>query len=267
VEHFWLGIGTVLKANLRVTDAYYLESDALTRKWAFEHPSSVMAQLLYAASLKAHAWSQRGEGYADTVSPMAWTGFHKYLDLAEGQLRRNEAVAAHDGSWNYLMLEIGRGQGWDNVDLLAVYQAGIAKNPDFDGLDFAMLTALLPRWGGDIATSERFIAQVTKRTREKRGMEMYARLYASLSYGEVQQALFTGTHVSWPVMKSGFEEWVRRYPHVDNRNEYAYFACMAQDRGALREQLDLIGDQFVAEFWGGNAERTFEACRGFARRE
>ena len=214
--------------------------------------------------MKAHAWVYRGSGYAKTVSPAAWAEFQKYLDLAFAQLQRAEALAANDSSWNEIMLHIGRGLGWDRERLMAVFMRGVAKNPDHDTLYFTMQEALLPKWGGDLETVDRFIALAVKNTREKRGMEMYARLYASLSYAELDQALFRSSRASWTSMKAGFEERLKRYPHVDHRNMYAYFACMANDRPALQEQFELIGDKFEPTFWGGNAERTLEACKRMA---
>jgi hypothetical protein len=264
VEHFWMGIGKINNSDLRVTDEYYQQLDALTERWAREHPRSVLAQVLYAQALKAHAWVYRGSGLANTVSAAAWTGFRKYLDLALAQLKRTEALAASDSSWNEIMLAVGRGLGWDRERLMAVFTAGVAKNPDHDSLYFAMQEALLPKWGGDLETIDRFIALAVKNTREKRGMEMYARLYAGLSYSELHQALFTGSRASWTSMKAGFEDRLKRYPHVDHRNMYAYFACMANDRPTLQEQLELIGDKFEANFWGANAERTFESCKRLA---
>jgi len=265
VEQFWMGIGKINNSSLRVSDEYYQQLDALTQQWAREHSQSVLAQLLYAETLSTHAWAHRGNGFVNTVSPAAWADFQKYLQLALAQLRRTETLAAQDSSWNAIMLNIGRGLGWDKDSLLKVFQAGITKNPDHDGLYFTMQTALLPKWGGDLESIDRFIALAVKTTRAKLGLEMYARLYAGLSYAEVDQTLFKTTRASWPSMKAGFEDRLHRYPHTDHRNMYAYFACMAEDRPALQEQLDLIGDKFDAIFWGSNAERTFEACKKMAR--
>lgn len=265
VEHFWRGIGDVTSPDFAVTDAYYLQLDALTRKWAAAHPQSVMAQLLHAKSLISHAWFFRGGGFANTVSPASWEAFRKYLGLAEAHLRRHEALAAHDSSWNHFMLNIGRGLDWDLDRLFGIFERGIAKNPDHDDLYFVMQTSLLPRWGGSIEASERYIALITQQTREKRGMEMYARLYAGLSHAEVKQSLFTSTHVSWAKMKQGFEDRLSRYPHSDHRNAYAYFACMAKDRETLREQLGLMGDAFERLFWGRSPEKTYEECKALAQ--
>lgn len=265
VQHFWMGINEISDSDLRVTEGYYDQLDALTRKWSLEHPQSVLAQLLYANSLKAHAWFHRGGGYANTVSPAAWAGFRKYLELALEQLQRCRSLAAQDSSWNHQMLDVGRGLGWDVGRLQTVFENGIAKNPDDDDLYFTMQTSLLPKWGGDLDTVDRFIALATQRTREKRGMEMYARLYAGLSYAEVKQSLFSATHASWPKMKAGFEDRLSRYPHADHQNMYAYFACMAKDKPALQEQLRLIGDGFNRIFWGDSPERSFEECKAMAQ--
>lgn len=265
LSHFWMGIGAINNSNLRVTDEYYQQLDALTRQWARKYPQSVLAQLLYANTLITHAWVHRGGGYSNTVSPAAWAEFRKYLDLAEEQLQKSEALAAKDSSWNKNMLLIGRNLDWDRKRLMSVFEAGIAKNPDDDDLYFSMEEALLPKWGGDLETIDRFITWVDKKTRDKRGLEMYARLYAGLSYSELAQTLFTSTNASWTSMKIGFEDRLKRYPHTDHRNMYAYFACMANDRPALQEQLELIGDKFEAIFWGDYPERTFEACKKMAQ--
>lgn len=265
VRHFWMGIGQVTNSSLRVTEGYYSQMDELTRKWTLDHPQSALAQLLYAESLKSHAWFFRGSGYANTVSPASWAQFGNYLNLALDVLRRNEALFAKDSSWNRLVLDVGRGQGWRIDRLLPVFENGIAKNPDDDALYFTMQTAMLPKWGGDLQTVERFIASVTQKTRETRGMEMYARLYAALSHEEVKQSLFDVTRASWPAMKAGFEDRLSRYPHTDHRNMYAYFACMAQDRETLQEQLRLMDGAFERIFWGGSPDRSFEECKALAR--
>ncbi len=265
VEHFWMGINRVDNSSLKVSEAYYLQLDALTGQWAREHPHSVLAQLLHVQALRSHAWFYRGNGYADTVSPAGWAGFRKYLDQALDELRRTQTLAASDASWNQLMLTTGRDLGWDQRALMGVFEAGIAKDPDYDDLYFFMEEAMLPKWGGDLGSMERFIAGVVKKTRERRGLEMYARLYAGISYGELHQKLFSSTNASWPSMKAGFEDLLKRYPHADHRNAFAYFACMAGDRATLRTQLELLGDGFDPIFWGDNPERDFEMCKRLAQ--
>ncbi|PHV05654.1 hypothetical protein CSQ96_19670 [Janthinobacterium sp. BJB412] len=94
------------------------------------------------------------------------------------------------------MLEIGLNLDWDREHLTQVFGAGIAKHPDGDDLYFTMWKALLPMWGGDLKTIDRFIAWADKNAHEKRGLKMYARLYVGLSYSQVHQTLFTSTNAS-----------------------------------------------------------------------
>lgn len=264
VTHFWRGIRQFSNATLPVTEGYYSQIDALSRKWTLDYPQSGLAKLLYAESLRSHAWFHRGVGYSNTVVPASWDKFYSYLNLALEHLRRNEALFAKDSSWDLLVLRVGRDLGWRIDQLMPILESGITKNPDHDDLYFEMQFSMMPKWGGDLASVERFIASVTQKTREKRGMEMYARLYAVLSYSEVKQALFSATQASWPMMKKGFEDRLSRHPHSDHRNMYAYFACMAQDRQVLQEQLRLMDGAFDRAFWGEGPERNFEECKAFA---
>lgn len=264
IEQFWEGISEVSSDRIKVTEAYYTQLDAMTRRWAEEYPDSALAQLLYAHALKTHAWFIRGSDVANTVSPESWAGFKKYLALSLVQLKRAEKLAARDSAWNHLMLVVGRGLGWSNAQLLAVFEDGLAKNPDHDALYVTMQTALLPKWGGDLPTVERFIASMDRRNRERSGMHLYALLYAELSDGEVKQQLFEVTRASWLLMRAGFDERVKRYPHALNHNRFAYFACMAKDTEVLREQLRLMGDAFDRAQWGTNPTRNFETCKATA---
>ena len=38
VQHFWMGIGKITDSSLHVTQEYYAQMDAMTRKWAMDHP-------------------------------------------------------------------------------------------------------------------------------------------------------------------------------------------------------------------------------------
>jgi hypothetical protein len=265
IGHFWMGVKAITSSSQNLPDDFYLNLDALTQKWANDNPQSILAQLLYAKALEAHAWAKRGGGYANTVSPEGWEGFRKYLGLAVTHLKRTEVLASQDSSWNVLMLDLGRALSWDRAELQGIYDSGVTKNPDNDALHSAMLTALLPKWGGDLNSVDEFVKSAVSRLPKEKGLIVYARLYALVSDIELKSALFTNSRVSWQTMKAGFDEMVARYPHFDNRNMYANFACMARDRETLKEQLALIGNDYVKKFWGNGNAQVFEDCKRFAQ--
>ncbi|MBQ0945437.1 DUF4034 domain-containing protein [Ideonella sp. 4Y16] len=265
VTQFWRGVESISDDDLPVSEGYFTQLDLLTQQWAQAHPQSAMAQLLHAQVLRQHAWYVRGTGTYETVSSTALPRFETLLKRSFEQLQRHETLLAQDSSWNLMVIQVGRGLGLGHARLMPIFDNGIARNPDHDELYVEMLTTMLPRWGGSVDIIERFIARAAQATRDTRGLEMYARLYSELSDREVKQRLFSATRASWPSMKAGFEDRLSRHPHVDHRNAYAYFACMAQDRDALQEQLRLLNGSYVRRFWGGTPDRTYDDCKALAR--
>lgn len=264
VGHFWNGISQISKYSLRVTDAYFIQLDALTAQWVERNPRVLLAHLLHADALNTHAWAYRGGGFAKSVPAAAWSQFEKYNERAYQVLRRAEPLAAEDSSWNFLMLRVGRAMGWSVDRSWAVFENGVGKNPNHDGLYEEMLNSVLPKWGGDLRLVDRVIAHAVKSTRAERGLALYASLYGMVSYAELEQSLFTASLASWPSMRTGFEDLIKRYPHSDHRNKFAYFACMANDRETLRVQLALMEGAFEPRFWGDHPERTYDGCRALA---
>lgn len=68
-------------------------------------------------------------------------------------------------------------------------------------------------------------------------------------------------------MMAGFQDILGRYPHADNVNRFAYFACLAQDKPTMLDLLDRIGPEPVLGEWGENARRTFESCKRWATQQ
>jgi len=60
-------------------------------------------------------------------------------------------------------------------------------------------------------------------------------------------------------MKDGFEELMKRFPKSEwNRNAYASYACMANDRTKFLELWRKVGKQPIRAAWSGGW--TPEVC-------
>lgn len=265
VDDFWSAIFNETSAGSRRGEGFYLQLDALTARWARQHPDSTLAALLHASGLQQRAWYHRGDGYRDSVSAQGAAEFERLLTESVERLQEARQLASRDSAWNLLMLRAARGLGWDLRRQLELFDDGLRRNPDHDALYFAMQASLLPKWGGSQQLVERFIAEAVRRTEATRGLEMYARLFAAYSDDQVKLELFTETRASWPSMKAGFEDRLRRHPMAGTRTRFAHFACLAGDRETLREQLELLGDRFERDAWGPNPERRRDECRRLAR--
>ena len=266
LEYFRLGLGKVPESVADHSEPYLRELEALTLQWATEHPKSSLAHILYAEVLVQHAWSYRGGGYARDVPPEAWADFHKYLERAAEYLKAHADVALTDSSAHALLLRIGTGLSWDRDTLRTIQQDGLKRNPDDVMLYFGMLTPLLPKWGGDTKTLDRYIREATKQTQADYGMGMYARLYATAADLNFGHALFEDSLVDWPTMKKGYEDMQARFPNSPGRrNHFAHRACLAKDRPTLVTLLAELGTKIDASQWGPNPQRSLEACQRWAQ--
>ena len=75
-----------------------------------------------------------------------------------------------------------------------------------------------------------------KRTQATDGVTMYARLYWIYAAIEHDRS-FRDLGIPWAKMKAGFEDLVARYPSAWNINNYASFACRANDKQAFLRLL------------------------------
>ena len=93
-------------------------------------------------------------------------------------------------------------------------------------------------WGGSYDAVEKFAAEQAQSAGPGAGDERYARIYWNVNRadecgGRHDCTIFATSQVSWPHMRQGFEAMMERYPKsLWNANNYAVFACLAQDKDA-----------------------------------
>jgi hypothetical protein len=259
------GVATVFNYKVKNPESYMKELDAITLQWAKQHPDSGLAHALHARALMAHAHSYRGGTYAKDVPPEAWAPYNDYLKQAATYLKDHADVALTDSYAHYVLLNIGRSLGWERKQLAAILEDGLARNPEDDDLYFAMLEALLPKWGGDARTLDAYIRKAAEQTRARLGLGMYTRLYDTVADGQYGTALFEDSHADWGKMKQGYEDLLAKHPGSPKRlNRYAFMACVAKDKPAFLRVIDQVGANLRTDEWGSNPERAVETCRRWA---
>ncbi|RZT08342.1 protein of unknown function [Duganella sp. CF402] len=265
IEWFRIGVDKVIHQEAKDQEAYLQELEKLTLQWTKEHPQSALAHVLYAKVLVAHAWAYRGGGFVKDVPPAAWKDFETYLQRATQYLLDHGEVALSDSYGHDALLTIAKATSWDDKQLWDIINDGLKRNPEDASLYFTALTAVLPKWGGDVRRLDKFIRKAAEQTKAQFGTGMYSRLYSLAAEQEFGHALFQTSHVDWPTMKQSYEDMLARYPSDGRRNRYAYMACLAKDKPTLLTQLDLLGDKVAPDSWGANPQRSLEGCQRWAR--
>jgi hypothetical protein len=248
---FYGGIGSAIMTQTRgkETEAGFRELEEKIARWTQKYPASPSAHIALSMALINHGWAYRGDGYASTVKPEAWAPFRKYIAMARQNLERHKAVAAADPRWYETMLTVARAENWDRGQFDSLLNEALGREPLFYQTYFLALEYLLPKWHGGTQEIEAFAQDATRRTSKQEGRGMYARIYWFAAQTQFRNAIFTDSLATWSRMKDGFEDVVARYPDAWNLNNYAKFACLAQDKPKTRELLKRADFSIVPEAW------------------
>lgn len=251
-----IGQATKKEEKLAAVEEQFLD-------WAERNPDSTMAHVGYATALTAHAWFYRGDGPASTVREQDWGYFREYLEKARAYLMDHAEIAATDPHWYTEMLVIARGQGWSDDDYMNLVSEGLETHPYFYRIYFNALPNLLPKWGGSLEAIDDFARAAVEYTKDEEGQGMYARIYWSVSGIEFGNGLFTRSKVDWPKMSAGIDDVLARFPDQWNINNFAHFACLANDREKTHSLISRIEGPPIHSVWK-SVKPTFEDCRDWA---
>jgi GrpB-like predicted nucleotidyltransferase (UPF0157 family) len=252
---FYLGLGEAVDTLAATPDpsvdqeAIYRTLLARTETWSRKYPDSPSACITRSMVHLAHAWAYRGTGYASTVKPEAWAPFYRQVALGRQALEACKRTAAVDPRWYQGMLFVARAEGWPREAFDRLFDEALEREPAYYQNYFTAMEFLLPQWHGSVEEIERFAREAERRSASREGRGMYTRIYWSAAQSTFENSLFTDSRVSWPHMKEGFEDIVARWPDDWNLNNFASFACMAQDKRTTRELLKRIGTRVVPEAW------------------
>jgi hypothetical protein len=254
---FYAGIGQAINNQTKGEDfeTSYRVLEAKTKKWAQQFPNSPSAHIAHSAVLIRHGWAYRGAGYASKVKPESWAPFYRHLAMARDNLEKHKSIASTDPSWYETMMVIALAEGWERRKFDNLLNEALDREPLFYQTYFVALEYLLPKWHGSIDEIETFAQNAVKRTITQEGRGMYARIYWYASQTQFGNHIFSKSHVVWPRMKEGFDDVVSRYPDPWNLNNYARFACLAQDQPTTKELLRRTESSVVPEAWSPRSLR------------
>lgn len=258
---FHAGIKEAIADMAKEGDAASTKLESRISAWATQYPKSPVPITAMSSVYVTRAWSIRGTGYASDVKPEAWKPFAQSIERARITLEQGKATASIDPHWYEMMLLIAKAQGWERERFDKLLNEALTREPLFYQTYFSALEYLLPKWHGDLGEIEVFALDATKRTSKTEGQGMYARIYWYASQTQFGNGLFTNSVARWPKMKVGFDDVIARYPDSWNINNYAKFACLAQDKTTTAQLLKRVGASDEPEAW---PKGMLRACASWA---
>lgn len=228
--------------------------------WAEASPKSPPAQMVKAIFLIKYASKIRDSNLDQGISEDKWLPtYYKTLEKAADQLLKAKEIASQDPEWYIYMTNIlihyDRNEMYEKL-----VKEGLDLHPLYYQLYFKRAEYLFPRWHGDAKQLEDFANDAVKRTKDKEGMGMYARIYWVASQWNYGVKVFTNSNVVWPKMKQGMIDVLKKYPDQWNINNFAKFACLARDKDMTRDLIQRIKTP-SPDVW--NDPDLLNACEAF----
>lgn len=236
-------------------------------RWEQQRPRSLTARIAHAEALTAYAWTARGGGFADTVTPEGWRLFRERLAQARALLDSDPALRTLPGYFQ-VMQTVALGQQWERSEYDRLFADAVALAPDYEWFYFKKVTFLQPKWYG---TSEdewhQFALETAAATEAKFGQTLYTRIvWSAIDATPRNMERFRAAHVDWPRMRKGFEELLQKYPDsLWNKNAFCFYAWASGDRETARKLFAELGGRYAPTMWG--SPRIFERAEAWSRGE
>jgi len=228
------------------------------QEWIAKEPSP--AAYITLAKFHHHlAWLWRGDGYAGDVRKDAWKPFSDQIATTRDVLMAHRE-AAIDPEWFITMENVARAQSMPDEEANTLLADAIGKHKYYYRIYQTAVLRLLPQWGGSWDEVEQFANSAADTTKDKDGDTFYTRVYMAI--GDCGCGIFRDSNVNWSRMKSGFEEIVKRYPDEWNLNNFAYYACQAQDRETAKALFARFTRKF-SDAWNYD-DAAYEKCKAWA---
>jgi hypothetical protein len=233
--------------------------DAYTRAAA---PNTLGPMVMRGRVLIDKAWSARGDGWANTVTPQGWKAFYECLDEAEKTLERARKIDPGDPRAPTLMITVKLGQGdrGGGRDAMETwFTRAMEANPDNHDACRRKLYYLYPRWHGDHEQMLEF-GRWCLRTENWRGgipfvlIEAHEAVVAEL--GD-RKAYYERPDV-WRDIKDVYEGCLVNFPNAHlQRNQYAKIATQCGKWDVAHAQFQILGDKAIPDVFGSETTLNY----------
>lgn len=227
--------------------------------WAATAKNSGFDCVARAMTSWAGAWSARGSGNSNTVSPEAWSLYYAGLAEAHAKLQSCPEDIRRSGPWHIFNLQLVYESPALKPSRLDALGASSEKWPVSTLLYGVPMRFAEPRWGGSFSQMDAIALLANQRTSQVLGEGMYALVYESALRGNSTYTV-RDTAADWEKLKRGFRDVeAKAYGAPWIWRNFASLACQARDKGEAKRLLQLYDqrrDQSVAI--------TSDGCRLFA---
>ena len=234
-------------------------------RWREQQPQDITPVVALASAWREYGWQARGNGYADTVSPSAWSVFHERLDKAAQLLDEANGFSEQCPEFYHEALRLGPGLGWNRGELDRYFAEGTALEPTYYYLHQQKALYMLPRWGGKEGEWEQFADDSARNIGGKQGDIVFFAIY-SLMRNMNDMSFMPRHRQAAPQLIAGFRAIEELYGASQERlNEACLASLFIDDPTTTAELFDRTEKDLDENVWHGR--NNFEGFRNTFRQQ
>lgn len=232
--------------------------------WKKASPRSAGAAIAEAIYWRNHAWEILGCRRCKrkpAPDPVALKLFRERMQHAQQVLDASRRYAAANPVWYEVALDVAIDRQRPSAEISRLFKAAVKKHPYYTPLYVAMARRWTPDGPGktDWVKVESLVRSAVKRTAAEDGTQDYARIYTWISIRQdSEDDVLQVSMLSWPRMRASFREMIKAYPSAENLNEFAIFACRANDRETYLSLNPRLQEQVIHAMWPEH--HSFDDC-------
>jgi hypothetical protein len=173
----------------------------------------------------------------------------KGFAAAAQELVANAKLLKDEPFYYGLRMDIAARRGAPDSEITDLYTSAQKQMPDYFMPKYQALLWLAEHWKYDPAKVDALISDAASVSRAQNGDGDYADLYWWVYAIHSKRELFTEMRASWPRMRRGMDDRIKRYRGATNANRYALLACLAGDQKQAKRMFEIAGQTIDPEVW------------------
>lgn len=228
------------------------QKHALLEKWKESQPESIAAHIALAQLWWAAGWTERGNGYVDTVGFFQWITL--YSDLRKAKSILAEVDSRADPHSYYLSLEIAQSDfsPFDDrrAKLDGLYHEAVKDYPSYYHFYSQRAEDLQVRWHGEPGELKTYLGSLAQSPGGDAGAVAYSFAAYRLMQENQRSILLATTGLTWPLIESGFQTRERLYGlRKRDWNALLFLAIAGIDRDVAKAALLRVGNDWDPLIW------------------
>jgi hypothetical protein len=217
-------------------------------------PGTAFAVLVEAVYLHDSAWDARGNGYMSSVTAEGMRIFNEDIAKEKELLLANKKIGLTNPFYYVALIQAeGSADGY-SPEMIETFKEGATRFKFYDSIYIAAIRYSEEKWGGSWDAIDQIIRWAADNTRSSTGEWMYARLYGYVGQDIVKnEILFSATPASWPLMRTGYLERLKKVPTDDYRlNLLVRYSCEAGDHATYLAYRPMLDTKMKPDAWQGS---------------